>query len=42
MLIQAQINDEYVVDTEESIQTLQYDKNLNISKERTLDRKSVV
>ncbi len=37
MLIQAQINDEYVVDTEESIQTLQYDKNLNISKERTFD-----
>ena len=36
LLIQAQINDGYI-DTEESIQTLQYDKNLNISEERTFD-----
>ena len=36
LLIQAQINDGYI-DTEESIQTLQYDKNLNISEERTFE-----
>ena len=36
MLIQAHINDGYI-DTEESIQTLQYDKNLNISEERTFE-----
>ena len=36
LLIQAQINGGYI-DTEESIQTLQYDKNLNISEERTFE-----